>query len=99
MSEIFRMIGRYEDGHETHVSATSEEVCMAELIDLQDKHGRLVWYSEDLDAASEERIAWAAYCDYLIEWATIRRDNAGFAGSCPACYEEFLEEEYEEANT
>lgn len=96
MSGIFRMIGRYEDGHEAHVSAASEEVCMAELIDLQDKHGQLVWYSEDLDAASEERIAWAAYCDYLIEWATSRRNNAGFAGSCPACYEEFLEEEYEE---
>ena len=96
MAEIFRMIGRYEDGHETNVSAASEELCMAELIDLQDKHGQLVWYSEDLDAASEERIAWAAYCDYLIEWATRRRDNAGFAGSCPVCYEEFLNCDYEE---
>lgn len=45
----FKMIGRYEDGEEIIVGGSDEADCMCELIDLQEKHGKLVWYSEMCD--------------------------------------------------
>ena len=40
------MIGQYEDGEEIEVKGSDEAYCMCELIDLQEKHGKLMWYSE-----------------------------------------------------
>lgn len=33
---------------------------------------------------------WAAYCQYLRDWADSHRD-VGFEGCCPSCYDEFLD--------
>ena len=41
----WKMIGRYTDDEEITVSGFSEEECMYKLIDLQEKHGALTWYS------------------------------------------------------
>lgn len=38
---------------------------------------------------------WAAYCQYLHDWADAHADK-GFEGCCPVCYDEFLECEYNE---
>lgn len=50
----WKMVGRYEDDYETEVGGNNEEDCMGKLIDLQEKHGNLVWYSglcdEDYEA-------------------------------------------------
>ena len=39
------MIGEYEDEEKIHVGGFSEEDCMYKLIALQEKHGKLIWYS------------------------------------------------------
>lgn len=41
----WKMIGQYADGAEITVSGHNEEDCMYKLIGLQDKHGKLTWYS------------------------------------------------------
>lgn len=41
----WKMIGRYEDGEEINVSGNNEDECMWRLINLQEKHGELIWYS------------------------------------------------------
>ena len=41
----WKMIGRYTDDEEITVSGFNEEDCMCKLIDLQEKHGALTWYS------------------------------------------------------
>ena len=41
----WKMIGRYADDEEIEVGGCNEEDCMCKLIDLQEKHGELVWYS------------------------------------------------------
>ena len=41
----WKMIGRYEDDTELIVGGSNEEDCMYKLIDRQEKHGNLVWYS------------------------------------------------------
>jgi hypothetical protein len=50
----WKMVGRYEDDYEAEVGGSNEEDCMGKLIDLQEKHGNLVWYSglcdEDYEA-------------------------------------------------
>lgn len=37
--------------------------------------------------------SWAAYCQYLRDWADSHSDSS-FEGCCPVCYEEFLECEW-----
>lgn len=39
------MVGRYADDEEITVGGYSEEDCLGKLIDFQDKHGELTWYS------------------------------------------------------
>lgn len=50
----WKMMGRYEDDYEAEVCGMDEEDCMCKLIDLQEQHGGLVWYSgysdEDYEA-------------------------------------------------
>lgn len=50
------MVGRYADGEELVVGAYDEEGCMNKLIELQEKHGDLEWYSgysdEDYEGAN-----------------------------------------------
>ena len=41
----WKMIGRYADDEEIEIGGCDEEDCMCKLIDLQEKHGELVWYS------------------------------------------------------
>lgn len=41
----WKMVGQYSDGKEITVCGNSEEDCMASLIDLEEKHGSLTWYS------------------------------------------------------
>ena len=41
----WKMIGRYTDDEEITVSGFNEEDCMCKLIDLQEKHWELKWYS------------------------------------------------------
>lgn len=41
----WKMVGRYEDDYEAEIGGNNEEDCMCKLIDLQEKHGNLVWYS------------------------------------------------------
>lgn len=41
----WKMVGRYADEEEIEVGGFSEEDCMTKLIDLQEKHGELTWYS------------------------------------------------------
>lgn len=41
----WKMVGRYDDDEEIEVGGCNEEDCMCKLIDLQEKHGELVWYS------------------------------------------------------
>lgn len=45
----FKMIGRYEDDDEEIVGGDDENDCMYKLIELQDVHGNLVWYSTYYD--------------------------------------------------
>lgn len=50
----WKMVGRYEDDFEITVGGFDESDCMGKLIDLQEKHGKLEWYSgfsdEDYEA-------------------------------------------------
>lgn len=39
------MVGRYADNEEITVGGYSEEDCMERLVDLEEKHGELTWYS------------------------------------------------------
>ena len=39
------MVGKFADGSEFYVGDFSEYDCMGQLINLQDKHGELTWYS------------------------------------------------------
>ena len=41
----WRMVGRYADDEEIYVGGYDEEDCMCKLIDKQEKHGELTWYS------------------------------------------------------
>ena len=41
----WKMIGRYADDEEVTVGGQSEEDCMYKLIEKQEKHGDLIWYS------------------------------------------------------
>lgn len=41
----WKMIGRYADDEEIIVSGYDEESCMQKLIDLEEEHGELEWYS------------------------------------------------------
>lgn len=41
----FMMLGEYADGYSTECGGDDEEDCMYRLIQLQDKHGDLTWYS------------------------------------------------------
>ena len=41
----WKMAGQYSDGEEITVCGNSEEDCMESLIDLEEKHGSLTWYS------------------------------------------------------
>ena len=43
--EHWKMVGRYADDEEIEVEGCSEEDCICELVDLQEKHGELEWYS------------------------------------------------------
>ena len=54
----WKMVGRFEDDEEIVVGGNSEEDCMEKLIELEDKHGRLTWYSGycDDDYANGEYI-------------------------------------------
>lgn len=54
----WKMVGRYEDDYEAEVGGSDEEDCMEKLIDLQEEHGKLVWYSgfSDEDYESGEYI-------------------------------------------
>lgn len=54
----WRMIGRYDDGVEIIVNGFNEDECMYKLIELQNKHGKLEWYSGlcDEDYANGEYI-------------------------------------------
>lgn len=37
---------------------------------------------------------WAAYCQYLRDWADSHQD-IGFEGCCPSCYDEFLDGDFQ----
>lgn len=39
------MIGEYEDDKRIYARGFSEDECMCKLIGLQEKHGKLIWYS------------------------------------------------------
>lgn len=41
----WKMIGRYIDDAEIIVNGYDETDCMERLIDLQNRHGKLTWYS------------------------------------------------------
>lgn len=43
--EPWRMCGEYEDGFTVTVGGNDEEDCIQRLIDLQEKHGDLIWFS------------------------------------------------------
>ena len=43
--EPWRMCGKYVDGFTITIGGNNEEDCMQRLIDLQEKHGDLIWYS------------------------------------------------------
>lgn len=43
--EPWRMCGEYEDGFSATAGGHSEEDCMQKLIELQESHGDLTWYS------------------------------------------------------
>lgn len=54
----WKMVGRYADEDEIEVVGFGEEDCMTKLIELQEKHGELTWYSGycDEDYANDEYI-------------------------------------------
>lgn len=56
--EPWRICGKYTDGFSVTVGGNNEEDCMQRLIDLQEKHGDLTWYSgyEDQDYSAGEYI-------------------------------------------
>lgn len=56
--EPWRICGEYEDGFTVTVGGNSEEDCMEKLIDLQEKHGDLTWFSgyKDQDYEAGEYI-------------------------------------------
>ena len=41
----WKMVGQFSDGEEVIVCGNSEEDCMGKLVDLEEKHGSLTWYS------------------------------------------------------
>ncbi len=50
----WKMVGRYADETELIANGNDEDECMCKLIDQQEKHGELIWYSgysdEDYEA-------------------------------------------------
>lgn len=40
----FRFFGQFADGLEMQVDGYSEQECIEELANYQDKHGELIWY-------------------------------------------------------
>ena len=50
----WKMVGKYADDFEAQVGGCNEADCMEQLIELQDIHGELTWYSgysdEDYEA-------------------------------------------------
>ena len=44
-SHPWKMVGRYSNDEEVYVNGCDEEDCMCQLIDQQEQHGELVWYS------------------------------------------------------
>lgn len=41
----WKMVGKFADGSEITVGDYDEYNCMGQLIELQDKHGELTWYT------------------------------------------------------
>lgn len=56
--EPWRICGEYKDGFSVTIGGNDEEDCMQRLINLQEKHGNLTWYSgyTDQDYAAGEYI-------------------------------------------
>ena len=56
--EPWRMCGEYTDGFSVTIGGNDEEDCIQRLIDLQENHGNLTWYSgyTDLDYIAGEYI-------------------------------------------
>lgn len=54
----YKMIGRFTDGTEKAVGGNDEEDCIYQLIEMQERHGELTWYSGCCDEYYEngERI-------------------------------------------
>lgn len=54
----WKIIGEYADGDTIIVGGFNEDDCMGKLLDLQNKHGELLFYSgyEDEDYVSGEYI-------------------------------------------
>lgn len=50
----WKMCGRYADGFEITIGGNDESECICKLIELEEKHGKLEWYSgycdEDYEA-------------------------------------------------
>lgn len=57
--------GEYKDGFSVTIGGNDEEDCMQQLIDLQEKHGDLTWYSSytDQDYAAGEYIGRENFID------------------------------------
>ena len=57
--EPWRICGEYKDGFSVTIGGNDEEDCMQRLINLQEKHGNLTWYSgfTDQDFAAGEYIS------------------------------------------
>lgn len=41
----WKMVGQYVDGQEITVGGNDEDDCMYKLYRLQEKHGKMTWYS------------------------------------------------------
>lgn len=41
----WKMVGQYVDGQEITVGGNDEDDCMYKLCKLQEKHGKMTWYS------------------------------------------------------
>lgn len=45
----WKMVGQYADGQEITVGGNDEDDCMYKLCELQEKHGKMTWYSDYSD--------------------------------------------------
>ena len=99
----WKMVGRYADDEEIYVCGCDEEDCIYKLIELQEKHGELTWYSGvcdedyvDGEYVGREKFVYfeavevCPYCGCENIYSMWDVNDKGFVAICKYCGKEIL---------